>query len=73
MGPVKFIYGSPNDYFHDDASTSTLFVVFVKYPFRYAKFDYMMRQVPLPSSPETPSTPTHEDAKFVSGFIKYRY
>ena len=31
MGPVKFIYGSPNDYFHDDASTSTLFVVFAKY------------------------------------------
>ena len=21
MGPVKFIYGSPNDYFHDDAVT----------------------------------------------------
>uniref|UniRef100_A0A8R7V5N9 Uncharacterized protein n=1 Tax=Triticum urartu TaxID=4572 RepID=A0A8R7V5N9_TRIUA len=33
----------------------------------------MTRQVPLPSSPETPSTPTHEDAKSVSGFIKYRY
>ena len=23
----------------------------VKYPFGYAKFDYMMRQVPLPSTP----------------------
>ena len=33
------------------ARTTTFDVDFVKYPFGYAKFDYMMRQVPLPSTP----------------------
>ena len=32
------------------ARTTTFDVDFVKYPFGYAKFDYMMRQVPLPSA-----------------------
>ena len=35
----------------DYTCTTTSEVDFVKYPFGCAKFDYMMRQVPLPTTP----------------------
>ena len=35
----------------DYTGTTTSEVDFVKYPFGYAKFNYMMRQVPLPTTP----------------------
>ncbi|XP_044318463.1 vegetative cell wall protein gp1 [Triticum aestivum] len=64
-------HGSPNDYFHDDASTSTLFVVFAKYrtgrqvPLRVDKtgkpddLGHLRKRVPLSSTLEDPVDPEH--------------